>query len=70
MDAKSDGIGPDALKRARQRIGAGSHSVGFPRRTYWSVRGLSATDVTDLVGRLKSEHSSGSASDGESDPLH
>ena len=32
--AKDDGHGQDALKRVRQRIGAGPTSPGFPRRTH------------------------------------
>ena len=35
-DGKEAGHGVDALKRGRQRIGAGAISHGFPRRTYWS----------------------------------
>ena len=37
---KEAGHGVDGLKRARQRIGAGAISDGFPRRTYWSKPGM------------------------------
>jgi hypothetical protein len=62
-DGKSDGHGVDALKRARQKIGAGSTSAGFPRRTYWSAPGLTPHEVDELIAR--SEQHSGS-SPGES----
>ncbi|HWE54780.1 MAG TPA: AAA family ATPase, partial [Acidimicrobiales bacterium] len=43
--AKKDGIGVDALKRARTKIAAGATSAGFPRRTYWSAPGLTPDQV-------------------------
>ena len=64
-DAKVDGHGPDALKRARQRIGAGAISHGFPRRTYWSATGLTPDEVESILTDSQSEQLSRS-SHGES----
>ena len=53
--AKADGISPDSLKRARQKISAGATSAGFPRRTYWSAPGLTPEQVDVLLADLQSE---------------
>lgn len=56
--AKDDGHGVDAIKRARQRIGAGATSHGFPRRTYWSAPGLTPDEVEKILADSQSEQSS------------
>jgi hypothetical protein len=47
--ADADGISDSTLKRARKRIGAGTASVGFPRRTVWSAKGVLPDEVEKVV---------------------
>jgi hypothetical protein len=44
-DGKAEGHSESTLKRARQKIGAGASSRGYPRRSYWSKPGMSPDDV-------------------------
>lgn len=52
--AKKFGHKEHTVKRARQRIGAGITSHGFPRRTWWSHPDLTPDEVTEWL-RQQSE---------------
>jgi hypothetical protein len=47
--AKEEGHPERTLERARVKIGAGVQSFGFPRRTFWSERGLTPDQVKAFV---------------------
>jgi len=63
---KADGHGIDALKRARQKIGAGATAHGFPRRTYWSAPTLTPDDVDRILVDLSQSEQPSRSSHGES----
>jgi len=47
-EGRKAGHSERTLARARERIGAGTYSHGFPRRTYWSAPGLTP-DATERI---------------------
>lgn len=57
QDAKEVGISGPTLKRARQKIGAGISTHGFPRRSYWSAPGLDPDQVDKLLSAQSDQHS-------------
>jgi 5S rRNA maturation endonuclease (ribonuclease M5) len=67
-DGKAADHSESALKRARQNIGAGSTSYGFPRITYWSKPGLNPDQVDRLLAELAQSARPSRTSHGESDP--
>lgn len=44
-----EGHAERTLKRAKERIGAGVTSIGFPRRTVWSAPGMTPDEVEKVV---------------------
>jgi hypothetical protein len=68
MDGKQAGHSADALKRARRKIGAGSISHGYPRRTYWSAPGLTPDQVERLLDQNAKSEQNNQSSHGESAP--
>ena len=53
-EARKAGFSQRTVERAREKIGAGMTSHGFPRCTYWSAPGLSPGQVDKLLAALPS----------------
>jgi hypothetical protein len=67
-DAKTEGHGPDALKRARNKIGAGAINHGFPRRSYWSHPDMTPDQVEDHLQTHAQSEQNSQSNPGESAP--
>jgi hypothetical protein len=47
--ASEEGHSERTIHRAREKIGAGTQSVGFPRRTVWSEPGMTPDEVEKVI---------------------
>ena len=57
--ASAEGHTQRTVQRARENIGAGVMSVGFPRRTVWSKPGLTPDEVEKAVASRANEEEDG-----------